>query len=49
LVERSTRRLSLTAEGQLYYQRCRHLLVAVREERERMGREFDGATDQSKC
>jgi DNA-binding transcriptional LysR family regulator len=31
LIERSTRRLSLTAEGQLYYERSRHLLDEFRD------------------
>jgi len=38
LIERSTRRLSLTAEGQLYYERSRHLLDEFQDVEHEVGR-----------
>lgn len=37
LLQRTTRRLSLTSEGQIYYQRCKEVLQAVQEAEAEMG------------
>jgi DNA-binding transcriptional LysR family regulator len=44
LLQRTTRRLSLTSEGQTYYQRCKEVLLAVQEAEAEVGSSTGEAT-----